>query len=255
MPKDVPEAELAQALEAETINGDEALLIRAGQPLTPYVLECLRGCLMAPIPGAFIVEEPPVKGKPYASTGISSVQVQIDRLNYVLGPTNWLDNAHFEDSGKVCRVTLMVLGLGGSPALPDGVITQRSSYGGVNQASTEGNRYKGSYTNAAKLAIARLGPGHEIYVGAADLDPDTNPEIAEIQGAEPDAPTPAVKTISDDQIGSLTEMGQHLDTDGKREFQAWLVSRRIGSLTELPGADFPAAFKWLEEKTADSEEA
>ena len=118
------------------------------------------------------------KGKPYESDGAKSAQVLIDRMNNVLTPLSWDYSEQYEDGGKLCKVTIAVHDRSGV------CLVSRSSWGGVNQGSTQGNIYKGSFTNAAKLAFARLGPGHEIYLGVVDMDPDVNPDIAKQQAKQ-----------------------------------------------------------------------
>lgn len=161
--------EASIAAEAKEIRGDAV-------ELTPKLFLDLYPLLCKPIPGGFIQTIPPTKGKPYESTGIKSVQVQIDRMNNVLTPLWWRDLVDYEKDGKLAKVTVLV-GDSQKPNLEP--LASGSSYGGVGQASSEGNLYKGSYTNAAKIAFARVGPGHEVYLGAADLDPDVNQEVAD----------------------------------------------------------------------------
>lgn len=203
------QGQLAEAIAAEQEIAAAAELIRRdyAAPMDRELFTKLYPLLTKPIPEAFIQRIPFKKGKPYDSTGIRSVQVQIDRMNNVLSPLWWWDEASFEEEGKLCTVTVWI----GDPTLPreaetaevsrfggahperivsrpSGAILSRSSKGGVQQGSTLGNIYKGSYTNAAKLAFARIGIGHEVYLGAADLDPDVNRDLAE---REPPAATKA----------------------------------------------------------------
>jgi hypothetical protein len=146
-----------------------------------HVFPLLRLLLRKPIPPAYVQHVDAVTGKPYESTGVKSVQVQMDRLDNVLGPENWGYERAFHDDGKLCEVVAWV---GESREL---ALFVRDSFGGVDRASTRGNLFKGSFTNAAKPAFARLGPGWEVYVGAADFDPDTDESAAE-QQAKTDAP-------------------------------------------------------------------
>lgn len=183
--------DLAAAVRAEQLLTDEAAKIRGDEELlTPTLFDQLYPLLVEPIPRAYVQTTPAVKGKPYVSTGIRSVQVQVNRLNNVLGPRWWWDVAEYQDGGKLCTVTVFVGNArlresADNPLRRDGgpgdvvrdVLVSRSCTGGVNQGSTLGNVYKGSYTNAAKRAIALLGPGHEVYSGAIDLDPDVNPDV------------------------------------------------------------------------------
>ncbi len=154
--------------------------------LTPDLFLALWPLLLEPIPEAYIQRIPPVKGKPYESTGIRSVQVQVNRMNNVLTPLGWHDHVDYEMDGKLAKVTIVVVGVKSEPMF------SRSSYGGVNQGSTTGNIYKGSYTNAAKRAFAMVGPGHEVYLGAADLDPDVNAEVADGPEKKPEPVGPQI---------------------------------------------------------------
>jgi hypothetical protein len=177
---------IAEAIAYEQAIADEAAEIRGDDAeLTPALFLRLWPLLKRPIPTAFIQTVGKVEGKPYESTGIRSVQVQIDRMNNVLTPLWWWDEVRYEEDGKLAEVTVYV----GQPGAfgEERMFTSRTSRGGVQRGAGLGNVYKGSYTNAAKLAFARLGPGHEIYLGAADLDPDTDPEAAEqLRGGEPE---------------------------------------------------------------------
>jgi hypothetical protein len=181
----VTETELPQttteALESERQLGLWAREIREAADLeddprlTPRLLNELWPLLSEPIPPAFIQTVPAVEGKPYPSTGIRSVQVQFDRLNNVLTPLWWWYDDKYELEGKLCCVGVHIGNRGGMGH----PFASAHSYGGVSRGSSIGNVYKGSFTNAAKLAIARLGPGHEVYVGATDLDPDVSVVAAE----------------------------------------------------------------------------
>lgn len=172
--------ELAAALRSEAQIAAEAAVIRANaEALTPALWADLRPKLMLPIPGAFIVSISLGKGKPYASTGIGSVEVQRARMDAVLSPFWWWEEPRYlNDAGTLCEVTVFI---GHDRERP---LWWRRARGGVDRGSTLGNVHKGTYTNAAKLAFARVGPGHEVYVGAADLDPDTDPDAAEQQASD-----------------------------------------------------------------------
>lgn len=174
----------AEALAAEAAIGQRAKEIRgATTGLDAKLFDQLWPLLCEPIPPAFIQTVGRVEGKPYASTGIRSVQVQVDRMNNVLTPRCWWYEEEHELEGKLCRVSIFI-GNRSHPLGGGGPLAQASSYGGVSRGSSIGNVYKGSFTNAAKLAIARLGPGHEVYVGATDLDPDVSSEVAAEAGKQ-----------------------------------------------------------------------
>lgn len=167
---------LAEALESEVkIAGRAKEIWREETTLNAELFLKLWPLLCEPIPPAFIQSKPIVKGKPYPSTGVKSVQVQIDRINNVITPLWWWFDRTYEHEGRVAHVTVNV---GDRDPVVPVVLASGSSSGGVDRGSSLGNTYKGSFTNAAKLAFARLGIGHEIYVGATDLDPDVSEEAA-----------------------------------------------------------------------------
>lgn len=185
---------LAAAIISEEQIADEAAEIRGdATELTPKLFLDLLPLLRRPIDPGFIKTVGVVTGKPYESTGIKSVQVQIDRMDNVLTPLWWRETREYTQDGKLCEVTIQV----GNPGSPP--LVERASMGGVDQGSTIGNVYKGSYTNAAKVAFARVGPGHEVYLGATDLDPDVHEQTANQQQAPAQAPgtfSPEVTPIS-----------------------------------------------------------
>lgn len=191
-------AQEAKAIREEALKTTPAGLGkgRLFPTLTRDIFDKLYPLLCKPIHEAHIQTVGKLTGKPYESTGISSVQVQIDRMNNVLTPLWWRDEADYSEGGKLCKVTVQV---GDSQSKP---MIERSSYGGVDRGSSLGNIYKGSYTNAAKLAFARLGPGREVYLGTTDLDPDVDQELAEDAGQRKAAPGGSIgpeiaKTIVD----------------------------------------------------------
>lgn len=239
---------LENALAYEAAIADEAAEIRAGEDLSPALFLRLWPLLGRPIPPAYIVTHPAVKGKPYESTGIRSVQVQIDRMNNVLTPLGWWDVADYEADGKLCRVTI---GVGRSGEAP---WTTRSSWGGVGQGSTAGNVYKGSYTNAAKRAFAALGVGHEVYLGTADLDPDVNADVV-AGDAEPSRLGPKLAKKLVDRAWTVPEAKEKLqlaashaagrdvgDCDTKAKATAALGSLTYGQAEKLDA--------WIGEKEA-----
>jgi hypothetical protein len=167
---------LAEAIAYEDQIGADAAEIRGDETeLTRRLYLQLLPLLRRPIPAGFIVTTGVVTGKPYESTGIKSLQVQIDRLDNVLTPLAWGWSVEYEQDGQLAHARAWV------GADPDEPFVVREARGGVNRGSTIGNLYKGSETNAAKLALARLGPGHEVYLGAADFDPDVDVDAAKEQ--------------------------------------------------------------------------
>lgn len=224
---------LEEAVRVETDIAARAAAIRGDDfdGLTPKLFLALWPLLKEPIPQGFIQSLGRLTGKPYHSTGIKSVQVQIDRMNNVLTPLGWRETTYYEDDGRLAHVRVEVVGDTGK------VLTFRESRGGVNQASTVGNLYKGSYTNAAKLAFARLGPGHEVYVGVTDLDPDVHEQTAEAQRPRTNgapAPLPASDLpLSDEQRGRVVAA---FTEAGVEDMSTFLMAAGVDSTDELTAA-------------------
>lgn len=187
-------SEAALAERAAGIRGEATTL-------TPELFLQLLPLMREPIPEGFLVEATRGEGKPYDSKGIRSVQVCVDRMDAVLTPLWWRFDHAYERDGKLCLVTVEI-GNAGEPPM-----VKRSSYGGMDRGSTSGNLWKGTFTNAAKRAFALTGPGHEIYTGATDYEPDVDPQAARDQvRREPvDGDTTGDVTISDDKARELVD--------------------------------------------------
>lgn len=219
---------LAEAIAYEQAIADEAKELRADSPLDGELFLKLLPLLRRPIHSAHIVDTPAVKGKPYESTGIKSVQVQFDRMDAVLTPLWWRYSDTYEAEGALCHVAVSV-------GLPNqSPLVMRSSWGGVNQASTMGNRYKGSFTNAAKLALARVGPGHEVYVGATDFDPDVDPDAAKAQatGSSDNLAKPMQPNAIERVVKAFTDAG----IEGE-DFKLYLSSVGLQRVEDMTAAD------------------
>lgn len=224
----IPEAEVAVryeqdvAIEAAAIRGDAITL-------TPELYLRLWPLLRRPIPSGFIKSVGVVKGKPYASTGVSSVQVQVERMDNVLTPLWWRDTATYEKDGTLAHVVVEVGNLGEPP------MVSRRSYGGVDRGSTAGNVYKGSYTNAAKVAFARVGPGHEIYLDAVDLDPDVHEQTAKEQVRPQSAPSGTPRLLTPEECAKVVKATQDAGLDDD-ELMLLLGSMGVDSTDDLTTA-------------------
>lgn len=252
---------MAEAIAYEEAIAEEAAQIRGdAAELTPELFVKLWPLLKRPIPAGFIQSVGRVEGKPYESTGVRSVQVQIDRMNNVLTPLGWRAEDSYEEDGKLATVSVYVVGAEGR------ILTERSSKGGVSRGSGTGNIYKGSFTNAAKLAFARLGPGHEVYVGAPDLDPDVNPDAGGSgQGERPKATAKGAKgsqrPITAKQKGKLNALFAAADLSKARSkaVRVWFTSlagetafdrlpaKKASELIEALGEDGSGAVRILSE--------
>lgn len=243
-----PADPLTEAIVHERAIEEEAAEIRGdATELTAELYLKLWPLLKRPIHKGLIVTTPAVKGKPYPSTGIKSMQVLIDRMNAVLTPLWWWYSVDYmgegELAGTLAEVTVYV-GTRGHADKPGHVLTMATSRGGVNQASTIGNRYKGSETNAAKRAFAQIGPGHEVYLGATDHDPDTDPDAAKQQekdakGGVAETPIGAERGGKLEEIVKKAKLSDHLT--------AKLRALGIKSLAEATEAQGMAVVEWVEE--------
>lgn len=235
-----PTNDIAEAIAHEEAIREEADAIWTKEEwadhgdLNPWLFRELRPLLRKPIPAGFIEHVGEVTGKPYESTGVKSVQIQMDRLDNVLGPMNWGYEATHTEDGKRCHVVAWI----GKKADP---LFERDSWGGVNRGSTEGNIWKGSFTNAAKLAFARLGPGWEVYVGAADFDPDTDKDAAKVQTEAPADPTrklPAEKVAKLEEAVTAAGLTDHLPMK--------LRSFGVESLSDLTVEQGISVYEWCQ---------
>jgi hypothetical protein len=230
---------LVAAIQSEQKIADEAATIRAAHSDGDdrALFDKLYPLCRRPIPSGFIVTSGSTQGKPYDSTGVKSVQVLFDRMDNVFGPLWWRERVKYvggegeSDRGvpKEGRLAVVTIDVGPDKENP---LFSRSSRGGVNQASTVGNLYKGTYTNAAKLAFARVGPGHEIYLGAADYDPDTNADAAKAQERSADdgprgsastaARPPRANLIDEDRARAMLECAKGVGINGQ-QVSMWMT--------------------------------
>jgi hypothetical protein len=206
--------------------------------LTVALFRKLRPLLRKPIPEGYISEVTEGKGKPYPSKGIKSLQVQIDRLDNVLGEGNWdWKTTYLNEAGTLAEVEVWVIG-------PDGPMFSRKARGGVDRGSTLGNTHKGTETNAAKQAFARLGVGHEVYIGLTDLDPDVSEEAAHAQ-SEGDKPSEtAPKVVTAEQAENLRKA---VDTANLTEhLQIKLRGFGVSKIEELTVEQGMGLWEWAQ---------
>lgn len=208
--------------------------------LTKPQLRKLYPLLSEPVPQHYVEFTPKTEGKPYDSTGLRSVQVQIDRLNDVVGPSCWRSLIHYTQGGMVARAHV-VLGndlerasldengeLMVARTSPRGlikgpeadVVAHVEGYGGHKRGSAPGDIYKGSETNALKRVIARLGPGREVYTLDADDDIQLSTQ-GEYQQPRPQRQPPARQAQAEPKKDPDVELAELLAKDdtlkGKRQ--------------------------------------
>lgn len=197
--------------------------------------------LKKPIPQGFIVTTEAVKGKPYPSTGVKSLQVFIDRMNNVLTPLFWGWETEYNEDGTLATVTVRVGAVG-----QEAILIRRST-GGVNQASTTGNRYKGSETNAAKRAFAAIGVGHEVYLGASDFDPDTDEDAAAAQQTTLDIPDPARK-LPAEKVKALEQAVKAAGLDEHLPMR--LRGFGVEAVSDLTVEQAVSVYEWCQQEVA-----
>lgn len=217
--------------------------------LTPPMLTALLPFLAAPIEDRYIETTPATKGKPYTSTGIRSVQVQIDRMNEVLGLGHWRVLTRYEDSGALCHATVVVgndlaacsLDATGGLVVGDAtVLAVRDGWGGHSRGSGRGDLYKGSETNALKRVLARFGPGAGVY--RLDFDDDVNRSNDPRVAARPEPPVDADATLrglladGDDALRALRARAN----DGMERYGLTAEQRATRLLTAQSEADVTA---------------
>lgn len=192
--------------------------------LTPGMFARLESLLSRPTPAVY-VEHTPVeykedgkpKGLPFATTGIKSIQFQIDRMNAVLGLMGWRSLLHYTQGGVLVKAVVVVGNdlhlcslakdtgelewwkeVGGEMKLAT-IITTREGWGGF-QMRTIGDTHKAGETNTLKRVLARMGPGNDVFrvdyeadvlaaLGSGDAPPAST--FNQSQGARADVATAA----------------------------------------------------------------
>lgn len=205
---DVTPEQLAEAIESEAQLAAECAEIRDAAKSFPGTLIRklflqLEPKMKTPIPEGFLIAVSKGKGKPYDSKGVRALQVQVNRMDAVWTPLFWDWRTEWI-APSLAEVTVWV---GESE---EKALVTRKARGGMNGGSTVGNHFKGTETNAGKLAFARIGPGNEVYLGATDFDPDTDEVAAEEQAHASSGKLPAEKVEALQQAVSAAGLGEHL---------------------------------------------
>jgi hypothetical protein len=243
--------QLAEAIAYEQAIAEEAAAVREGEDkLTSELFLRLWPLLRRPIPAGFIVSTPKSDGKPYDSTGVKSLQVLIDRMDNVLTPLWWGYSVDYvggegtDDRGRPARGKLALVRV--YVGDKDTPLLARESHGGVNQASTIGNLFKGSETNAAKRAFAQVGPAHEVYLGATDLDPDVNPDAAKAQEQKAGEESGEEK-LAPERAERLAAIVAEAGLDAKH-VNAKLRGFGVKKIADLSSGQAVQLWEWLQEQ-------
>jgi hypothetical protein len=237
VPPDPPLAE-----QAAKIRGDKGY----NGKLTPELLLALEPLLREPIDPRYIETTPPLKGKPYVSTGVRSVQVQVDRMNEVLGTVHWRVLYHYTQSGQICKAVVIVGNELANATLDEAgnlrpfpehdpltfgadILAVREGWGGHGRGSAPADVYKGSETNALKRVLARLGPGADVY--RLDYDDDVN--LSNEPEAKPVAARPAAR--GPEQVPPEQILEQLLNEDSPLKELRNEAARGMALLGAKPG--------------------
>jgi hypothetical protein len=131
-------------------------------------------------PEALITTEPPTEGKPYTSTGLSSLQPQIDVMHAIFGPPHWrLRERELEDG--VLDLELVIgndldappridAATGEAHQTPAEVLLRHRMRGSHTRGRSHGDRYKGALTNGAKRLLAMSGACADVWRFGPDPD-------------------------------------------------------------------------------------
>lgn len=232
--KEATPDQLAAAIQSEAELAERAAEIRGeATELTVELFLKLYPLMREKIPEGFLSEVSAGKGKPYPSKGVRSLQVQIDRMDAIWTPLWWGWRTEWIEP-SLAEVAVWV-------GNDNRMFVVRKARGGMNGGSTTGNHYKGTETNAAKMAFARIGPGHEVYLGAADFDPDTDSDAAQAQAAPAGAPDPDRKLPAD----KVEPLEQAITAAGLSNFlPAKLVECGVSALSDLTVEQAVSLYEW-----------
>jgi len=156
-----------------------------GRLTGPMVRQLARLARQTPTPERLVKTSPPVTGKPYASTGLTSLQPQIEMANAIYGEAHWrwwIEPS--ADTDGTYLVTLLIgnhlhdiveiTGEGEMRASgPDTeVLVSHTLLGSNPNGSNPANKMKGALTNAGKRLLATVGCCGDVYRFDGDGDPD-----------------------------------------------------------------------------------
>lgn len=184
--------------------------------LTAGMLRKLTPLLREPIsPRDIVTTGPAEKGKPIVTTGIRSVQVQVDRLTEVLGGAHFRLIPHHTADGTRCRMHVVIGNdlqwcrldrsdangslvpytvLEGTTVVRESdILVHADGWGGHNRGTAPGDVWKGSETNAGKRVIARVGPGAHVYALDFEDDPHDTSKPPRERSQQQRQPSPDVQ--------------------------------------------------------------
>jgi hypothetical protein len=116
----------------------------------PVEHEDLFAALAAPIP-RHLVKQRPQGGR---QLDYITARTVMNKLDDVLGPSNWWDDYHQSEHSVICRLTIR---------LPDGSTITKVDAGGYAGMSDQGDDDKSGFSDAFKRAAVKFGVGRELY--------------------------------------------------------------------------------------------
>jgi hypothetical protein len=181
-------------------------------------------------PDALITTEPPTEGKPYTSTGLSSLQPQIDVMHAIFGPPHWRLREQEVEDGVLDLELVIGNDLDAPPRIdsatgelretPAEVLLRHRMRGSHTRGRSHGDRYKGALTNGAKRLLAMGGACADVWRFGPDPDEAHNAPAT----AARDARKP-----TDKQVNFLARL--------VRENAGPNIDRWITRIQELAGVD------------------
>ena len=179
-------------------------------------------------PEALITTEPPTEGKPYTSTGLSSLQPQIDVMHAIFGPPHWRLRERELEDGVLDLELVIGNDLDAPPRIdpatgeahetPAEVLLRHRMRGSHTRGRSHGDRYKGALTNGAKRLLAMSGACADVWRFGPDPDEAHNTPAGAAR--DPRKPT-------DKQVGFLARL--------VRENAGLHIHRWIARIHELAG--------------------
>lgn len=168
--------------DAEAIKGDEAYKDSGGK-MTGPLYDALEPLLFKPTPPVYIEHRPKGEGNPYPTTGLKSTQIQVDRMNDVLGRRHWRTLLFYSQNGTLCKAVVIVgndlhwarldehgellpytvVDAGDTKEIREAdIVALHEGWGGW-KSNKLGDTFKSAETNALKRVLARFGPGADVY--------------------------------------------------------------------------------------------
>lgn len=152
------------------------------------VTQLARVAQTIPTPDTWITTEVPTDGKPYTSTGLTSLQPQIDVMNAIFGPPHWRLRARELEDGVLDLELVVGNDLDAAPqashehgdrgAANAEVLLCHRMRGSHSRGRSHADRYKGALTNGGKRLLAMAGACADVGRFAPEPDEAHNTPAA-----------------------------------------------------------------------------